>query len=159
MAQTTALDLANPKPLAVRKEEGNKSFAELVRSKVSTVLVGKKADDFVTALISLTQQDPALNDCAPMSLISAALQSQSLSLSLNKALGQAWVIPFKDKKVKAINPRTQEPFMLASFQIGYKGYIQLAIRSGYYKKINVLAIKEGHSPKSCSNQYNRPGRE
>lgn len=141
---STTLDLANPQAsLPQKSEKKPETFAEMVRSKVSTVLVGKKADDFVTALISLTQQDPALNDCLPMSLVSTALQAQSLNLSLNKALGQAWIIPFKENKIRQINPRTGEAFLMASFQIGYKGYIQLAIRSGYYRKINVLPIREG----------------
>lgn len=140
MAQS-GLDLSRPQPQTQAPQQ--KSFAELVRSKVSTVLVGKKADDFVTAVISLMNQDPALKDCQPMSFVSSALQAQSLGLSLNKALGQAWVVPFKDKKMKEINPRTGEPYTMATFQIGYKGYIQLAIRSGQYRKINVLAIKEG----------------
>lgn len=134
MAQTAALDLANPKPAALRKDEEKKSFAEQVRAKVSTVLVGKKADQFVTDLVNLTNQDVALKDCDPVSLVGAALQSQSLDLSLNKAMGQAWIIPFKDNKNNRV---------LATFIIGYKGYLQLAMRSGYYRKINVIAIKEG----------------
>lgn len=131
MAQTS-LDLAKPKapPADIQK----KSFADLVRSKVATVLVGKKADDFVTALISLMNQDLSLKNCDQMSLVASALQAQSLNLSLNRQLGQAWIVPFEDRK----NKRT-----MATFQIGYKGYIQLAIRSGNYRKINVLAIKEG----------------
>ena len=140
---SAALDLANPKAPQKAQQQEAVSFSDLVRSKVSKVLVGKKADDFVTALVSLMNQDPALNNCVPMSLVSTALQAQNLNLSLNKALGQAWIIPFKDKKVTAINPSTGEPLAMATFQIGYKGYIQLAIRSGYYKKINVLALKEG----------------
>ena len=128
------LDLANPKPADIVKSEEKKGFADLVRSKVSSVLVGKKADDFVTSLVSLMNQDLALKTCDQMSLVSAALQAQSLNLSLNKALGQAWIIPFKDNKNNRV---------MATFQIGYKGYIQLAIRSGYYKKLNVIAIKEG----------------
>ena len=128
---STALNLAKPQAPAQRE---HKSFSDLVRAKVSSVLVGKKADDFVTSLVSLMNQDPALKNCTPMSLISAALQAQSLNLSLNKVLGQAWVVPFKDKKISEINPATGEPFLMASFQIGYKGYLQLAIRSGQYPR-------------------------
>jgi len=119
------------------------TFAELVRAKVSTVLVGKKGDDFVTSLVSLMNQDPNLKGCTPMSLISSALQAQSMNLSLNRSLGQAWIVPFKDKKITEICPETGKPYTMATFQIGYKGYLQLAIRSGQYRKINVLAIKEG----------------
>lgn len=142
---STALDLSNPRPAAERKDEKKKSFAELVRAKVSTVLVGKKADQFVTDIISLMNQDPALQKCEPVSLVGAGLQAQSLDLSLNKAMGQAWIIPFKDNKNKVPDSMTGEmvPRVLATFQIGYKGYLQLAMRSGYYRKINVIAIKEG----------------
>lgn len=125
------LDLTRPE---VSVQEQKKSFADWVRSKVSTVLVGKKADDFVTSLISLTNQDLTLRECDPMSLVASALQAQSLNLSLNRALGQAWIVSYRDNK----NRRN-----MATFQIGYKGYIQLAIRSGNYRKLNVIAIKEG----------------
>lgn len=136
MAQVTqgALDLANPQTAIQRKEDSAQGFAVMLRSKISSILTGKKADDFVTGLITLMNQDSALCTCQPMSLITAALQAQSLNLSLNKNLGQAWIIPFNDTK----NSR-----VMATFQIGYKGYLQLAIRSGYYKKINVISIKEG----------------
>lgn len=125
------LDLTKPLPTDVQEK---KSFAELVRSKVSTVLVGKKADDFVASLVSLMNQDPALKNCDQISLVGTALQAQSLGLSLHKAMGHAWIVPFRDNRHGRI---------MATFQMGYKGYVQLAIRSGYYKKLNVLPIKEG----------------
>lgn len=59
---------------------------------------------------------------------------ESLKLSPSPQLGQYYMVPFKDKK---------RGCKVAQFQLGYKGYIQLAIRSGYYKKLNVLAIKQG----------------
>ena len=62
------------------------------------------------------------------------LQAQSLQLSLNRALGQAWIVAYNDNKNRRV---------MATFQLGYKGYIQLAIRSGQYRKLNVLPIKEG----------------
>lgn len=84
--------------------------------------------------MSLVNQTPALASCDRTSLAASALQAQALNLSLNKSLGHAWIVPFEDKK----NKRT-----MATFQIGYKGYIQLAIRSGQYRKLNVIPIKEG----------------
>jgi recombination protein RecT len=68
-----------------------------------------------------------------MSILSGALLGESLNLSPSPQLGNYYLVPFKDK----------ERGLLATFQMGYKGYIQLAIRSGQYKKLNVLAIKEG----------------
>lgn len=125
------LDLANPK--APAKKE-NLSFAEFLRAKTSNTLTGKAADIFVADMVSLLTVDPSLRECDPNSLLSAGLQAQSINLSLNKQLGQAWVVAFNDRKNRRV---------LATFQIGYKGYIQLAIRSGYYRKLNVLPIKEG----------------
>lgn len=132
----SALDLANPQSFIPEKTK-KKSFSDLIKSKVSGVLVGKNADDFVTNLVSLMNANTALKECDQESLVAAALQAQSLNLSLNKNLGQAWIVPFKDN-----SDRTRSR-VLATFQIGYKGYVQLAIRSGYYRKINVLSIKEG----------------
>lgn len=125
------LDLTRPMPPETAEK---KSFAELVRAKVSTVLTGRKADEFVTSVISLMSQDQSLAQCEPISIVASALQAQSLQLSLNRALGQAWIVAYNDNKNRRV---------MATFQLGYKGYIQLAIRSGQYRKLNVLPIKEG----------------
>jgi recombination protein RecT len=69
-----------------------------------------------------------------MSILSCAFLGESLKLTPSPQLGQYYMVPYEDKK----NDR-----VVATFQLGYKGYIQLAIRSGYYKKINVISIKEG----------------
>ena len=66
--------------------------------------------------------------------MSAALLGERLNLSPSPQLGQYYLVPFNDNKNHCKK---------AQFQLGYKGYIQLAIRSGYYKKLNVLAIKKG----------------
>lgn len=66
--------------------------------------------------------------------MNAALLGEALNLSPSSQLGQFYMVPFKNKK-KGVTE--------AQFQLGYKGYIQLAIRSGYYKKLNVIPIKEG----------------
>lgn len=74
-----------------------------------------------------------MKECTPQSIFSAALLGESLKLSPSPQLGQYYLVPFNGKE-KGKN---------AQFQLGYKGYIHLAIRSGQYKKLNVLAIKEG----------------
>lgn len=88
---------------------------------------------FITGVISAVNNNPALSDCTNQSILSGALLGESLKLSPSPQLGQYYLVPFKDKKQGDV----------AQFQLGYKGYIQLAIRSGQYKKLNVLAIKEG----------------
>lgn len=94
----------------------------------------KRADRFVASLVTSVSVNPALAECEHASIVSAALLGETLGLVPSPQLGQFYMVPFDNKK-KGIKQ--------AQFQLGYKGYIQLAIRSGYYKKINVLAIKEG----------------
>lgn len=93
----------------------------------------KTAGRFVAGVVSAVQTTPALQECEPNSIISAALLGESLGLSPSPQLGHYYMVPYNDKNKG----------MVATFQLGYKGYIQLAIRSGYYKKINVLSIKDG----------------
>ena len=116
----------------------NLGLSTFVRNKIAKMMTGKKADDFVTAVVSLVNNNPDLGKCDQVSLLSSCLQAQSLNLSLNQGMGQCWVVPFKQK---AKNGRPE--ITKATFQIGYKGYIQLAIRSGQYRKLNVLVVKEG----------------
>ena len=93
-----------------------------------------RANKFIASISSAVATNPALQECEAGTILSAALLGESLNLSPSPQLGQFYLVPFKDNK----NNRT-----VAQFQLGYKGYIQLAIRSGYYKKLNVIAIKEG----------------
>jgi recombination protein RecT len=88
---------------------------------------------FVTGIISAVNNNPALQECTNQSILAGALLGESLKLSPSPQLGQYYLVPFNDNKKGKV----------AQFQLGYKGYIQLAIRSGQYKKLNVLAIKEG----------------
>lgn len=93
-----------------------------------------KAQRFIASITSAVVTNPQLSDCDANSIISAGFLGESLNLSPSPQLGQYYLVPFNDNK----NHRK-----VAQFQLGYKGYIQLAIRSGYYTKLNVLAIKEG----------------
>lgn len=96
--------------------------------------VGKNSMRFVSSVVSAVTVNPALQECTNPSILSAALLGESLNLSPSPQLGQYYMVPYENKK---------EGVKVAQFQMGYKGYIQLAIRSGQYKKLNVLAIKEG----------------
>lgn len=88
---------------------------------------------FITGVISAVNNNAALSECTNQSILSGALLGESLKLSPSPQLGHYYLVPFNDK----------EKGKVAQFQLGYKGYIQLAIRSGQYKKLNVLAVKEG----------------
>lgn len=107
--------------------------SDAVRDRINQVVGGKDGQRFISAVISATQTNPTLQECSNQSILSAALLGESLKLSPSPQLGQYYMVPYDDSKQGKV----------AQFQLGYKGYIQLAIRSGYYKKLNVLAIKEG----------------
>ena len=94
----------------------------------------KEIQKFTAAITSVVSTNPQIEECDASTILSAALCGHSLGLAPSPQLGQYYMVPFKDKK----NNRT-----VATFVLGYKGYIQLAIRSGQYKKLNVLEIKEG----------------
>ena len=106
---------------------------EAVKQQVAQA-VGKNSMRFVSSVVSAVTVNPALQECTNKSILSAALLGESLNLSPSPQLGQYYMVPYENKK---------EGVKVAQFQMGYKGYIQLAIRSGQYKKLNVLAVKEG----------------
>lgn len=95
-------------------------------------VVGKDTKRFISSIISATTVNPELKECSKESILSAALLGETLKLSPSPQLGQYYFVPFQSKYGK-----------VAQFIIGYKGYLQLAIKTGFYKKINVIAIKEG----------------
>jgi recombination protein RecT len=101
---------------------------------LSTLGSASKTKKFTAALISAVSTNRDLQACDGVSVISAALLGESLNLSPSPQLGHYYMVPFGDhgSTVKK-----------ATFQLGYKGYIQLAIRSGQYKKLNVVAVKDG----------------
>lgn len=100
----------------------------------NTLQDANRARRFTAAITSAVSSNPALQDCDAGTILSGALLGESLNLSPSPQLGQYYLVPFNDNKRNC---------KVAQFQIGYKGYIQLAVRSGYYKKLNVLAIKDG----------------
>lgn len=108
--------------------------AEGVKNRINAMVGSKDGPRFISAVISAVSVNPGLTECEHSTILSAALLGESLKLSPSPQLGQYYLVPFNDKKRNC---------KVAQFQLGYKGYIQLAIRSGYYKKLNVLAIKEG----------------
>ena len=96
------------------------------------------ANRFVASITSAVSANAELQKCEAGSILSAALLGESLKLSPSPQLGQFYLVPFK-QKAKNGQPETTK----AQFILGYKGYIQLAIRSGQYRKLNVLPIKQG----------------
>lgn len=95
-------------------------------------ILGKKAPGFISSIINISNS-PTLKDCEPMSVVSAAVVAATLDLPIDPNLGQSYIVPYNDKNKGKI----------AQFQIGYKGFIQLAMRSGQYKTINAVEVYEG----------------
>lgn len=108
--------------------------SDAIKNRINSMVGGKDGQRFISAVISAVSVNPGLTECEHSTILSAALLGESLKLSPSPQLGQYYLVPYNDKK---------RGTKVAQFQLGYKGYIQLAIRSGYYKKLNVLAIKEG----------------
>lgn len=105
-----------------------------VREQINNILGGKDGQRFISGIVSAVTTNPALSECSNSSIVSAALLGESLKLSPSPAIGHYFLVPFNDRK----NNRT-----VATFVLSWRGMMQLAIRSGQYKKINVLPIKEG----------------
>ena len=100
----------------------------------STIKDPAKAARFVTAITSAVAVNPLLQECDPATILSGALLGESLGLSPSPQLGQYYLVPFNNTKKGCKD---------AQFQLGYKGYVQLTLRSGYYKRLNVFAVKAG----------------
>ena len=107
---------------------------DAVKKQINSIVGGKNGTRFISSIVSAVQTTPALQECTNQSILSAALLGEALNLSPSPQLGQFYMVPFNNRKTGCKE---------AQFQLGYKGYIQLAKRSGAYKKINVLSIKEG----------------
>lgn len=89
---------------------------------------------FVTAITSAVAVNPTLQECDPATVLSGALLGESLKLSPSPQLGQYYLVPFNN---------TKRGIKEAQFQLGYKGYIQLALRSGQYADLDCIEVREG----------------
>lgn len=110
---------------------------DAVKRKIDAVVGGKNGQRFITSIVSAVSNNEMLKQCDNNTIFASALIGESLGLSPSPQLKQYFIVPFKDKNRG----------MIAQFQLGYVGYIQLAIRSGYYKRINVLELKESEIKK------------
>lgn len=103
--------------------------------------LGKNAGTFVASVIDLYNSDSELQKCEANKIVMEALKAAVLHLPINKALGFAYIIAFNNSKKDANGNWTK--VMEPTFQLGYKGYIQLAMRTGQYKTINAGEVYEG----------------
>lgn len=91
-------------------------------------IMGERSASFISSIVSATKSTPKLLECNPNSIIQSAVLAATLNLPIQSNLGFAYIVPYKGQ---------------AQFQMGYKGYIQLALRTNQYKNINATVIYEG----------------
>lgn len=119
-----------------------KSFNQTITSpatqKYLNDLLHERKGQFVSNLTALVANNANLQECEPYTLMFAALKATALNLPIEPSLGMAHVIPYKNKKRGVTE---------AQFQLGYKGFQQLALRTGQYKHINTTDVREGEIKK------------
>ena len=128
MANNNALAAQKPKFSMVIKSD---TYQKLIQQTLGNP---KKAERYTAAIMSAVATNPQLQTCEAKTILSGSLLAESLNLAHSPQLGHYYLVPFNNRK-----QGTTE----AQFILGYKGYIQLAARSGNYKHINVMEIKEG----------------
>ena len=132
MATTDSLK----KQIATKKETGVGSAGNTIKGLLDSPAVKKrfeevlnqKAPQYMSSIVNLVNGDTNLKKCDQMSVIASCMVAATLDLPIDKNLGYAWVVPYGNR---------------AQFQLGYKGYVQLALRTGQYKAINVIEVHEG----------------
>lgn len=88
-------------------------------------LLGEKTQGFITSVLQVVSSNKLLSKANPQTILTAAATAATLDLPINPNLGFAWIVPYKGQ---------------AQFQMGWKGYVQLALRTGQYKRINVTEV-------------------
>jgi len=111
-----------------------------VRQKFQEML-GKRATSFITSVLQIVASNKLLAKAEPHSIYHAAAAAATLDLPLNNNLGFAYIVPYNESTKNKLGEWVT--VQVAQFQMGYKGFIQLAQRSGQYKLINAVDVREG----------------
>lgn len=129
MATTTGIELKKNTITAAKEAKTLKGMLESpAYKKKFEEMLGRKAAGFMSSIIAVTNNNNYLMKADPATVIGAAAQAAMLDLPINQSLGFAYIVPYKGA---------------AQFQLGYKGYIQLAQRSGQYIDIGAKTVYEG----------------
>jgi len=127
----------NNQQIATQQQTVKQFFSQdIIKNKVQEVL-GQKSNQFITTVLQIASSNELLAKSDPVSILNAAMVAATLDLPINQNLGFAYIIPFNQKQ-KDGGHKT-----MAQFQLGYKGFIQLAQRSGQFKTISATPIYEG----------------
>ena len=125
-------------------KQGKLSFSQYLNAPQVTSLINetlgdkKVAKHFIASISSAVALNPTLQECTPKTILTAALAGQTLNLSPSPQMGHFYMVPFNNTKAGAKD---------AQFIVGYRGMLQLAMRSGQYKNIVISEIKEGELKK------------
>ena len=134
MAEQNAVAIQHGEQVNVAVQVKNIISQDTVKKKFAEVL-GKKAPQFLASITNVVAGSDQLKKCPANTIMSAAFVAATYDLPIDSNLGFAAIVPYNNSKY---NPQTREweKHMEAQFQMMYKGFIQLAIRSGYYEKMN-----------------------
>lgn len=132
--------MAGQNQVATQQKTGIATYLanEKVKANIIQVAGQKNSQRFIASVVSAVQTNPALQECTNTSILSSALLGEALNLSPSPQLGQYYMVPYK-KKDRNGNVVSVE----AQFQLGAKGYKQLAMRTGQYLDIDCIYIHEG----------------
>lgn len=122
---------------AIARAEGKRELQDFLKQDAIRqrfeLVCGRNAGAFIGSLATLVYDSPQLQDCTPNSLVACALKAGALNLAIDSNLGHAYIVPYSDRTRGKI----------ATFQIGWKGLVQLALRTGQYKNLNVAHVQKG----------------
>lgn len=102
-------------------------------------MLGRRAPQFISSVLQVINANKRLQTAEPMTVLNAAATAATLDLPINRNLGFAWIVPYTENRK---NPQTgrYDKVAVAQFQMGWKGYVQLALRTRQYKTINVVTV-------------------
>jgi len=130
-----------PKKLYFSQAMQTEKYKKLINNTLGDPV---RAARFAANITSAVAVNPTLQECDAGTILAGALLGESLLLQPSPQLGQFYLVPFKSKAKRDRQGNVIEPACLkAQFVLGYKGYIQLALRTGQYKRLNVLEVKSG----------------
>lgn len=158
MSNNTSLQPAAPHKLRFSQAITSIKYQNMITSAIQDPA---RRARYISSIVSAVAVNPDIQDATPVSILAASLLGESLNLCPSPQLGHYYMVPFnialKDENGNKLYMRDADGNILkdrdgkdialtekrVTFVLGYKGYIQLALRSGYYRKINVVDIKEG----------------
>lgn len=129
--------------VATQQKQGINTYlqSEAVKNNIVSVIGREDSQRFISSVVSAVQGNQALTECTNSSILSAALIGHSLKLPQSPQLQMFYLVPYNNKKKDANGKEIT--VKEAVFQLSYRGYLQLAMRSGQYRRINACDIREG----------------